>query len=301
MTKFFFFPFFLSLSFSFFSHILWRSGSHLFSPLKARERKFRFPFFIIPEKKKREKDSSAPQFHPLTFFLVRQCRVICWTPDMFIYHCYIWLSAVGFCVCCKIYRLPKASYTWSQKSAQIPQIWVQFDSKPTILTQICGIRTLFWLHVYEALASMLTLRLDCSSAALNQPQKLLSHWKLVEIEMLDFSGRARTGIFISISVTMMIDLWETLTEMSPSLDISGPWGKSLAGLGEWWPSLLGTAQYARRVHPGRSGRLISILGHEMSLKKSFLSGDQHLFKWWNCLENFIGAEALTTWTWIDEL
>ena len=42
-------------------------------------------------------------------------------------------------------------------------------------------------------ATMLTLRLDCSTAALTTPQKDLSFWKLVELKMLDFSDHTRTG------------------------------------------------------------------------------------------------------------
>ena len=45
-------------------------------------------------------------------------------------------------------------------------------------------------------ATMLALRLDCSTAALTTPQKVLPFWKLVELKMLDFSGRTRTGISI---------------------------------------------------------------------------------------------------------
>ena len=45
-------------------------------------------------------------------------------------------------------------------------------------------------------ATMLALRLDCSTVALNTPQKVLPFWKLVELNMLDFSDRRRTGISI---------------------------------------------------------------------------------------------------------
>ena len=47
------------------------------------------------------------------------------------------------------FLLIKASYTWSQKSARIPQIWLKFDSKPTILIQIREAGAVFCLHVYE--------------------------------------------------------------------------------------------------------------------------------------------------------
>ena len=45
-------------------------------------------------------------------------------------------------------------------------------------------------------AIKLALRLDCSTAALTTPQKVLPIWKLVELKMLDFSDRTRTGISI---------------------------------------------------------------------------------------------------------
>ena len=45
-------------------------------------------------------------------------------------------------------------------------------------------------------ATMLALRLDCFTAALTTPQKVLPIWKLVELKMLDISDRTRTGISI---------------------------------------------------------------------------------------------------------
>ena len=45
---------------------------------------------------------------------------------------------------------PKGSYTWSKKSAPDSQIWIIREGFEPNLTQICGIRALFWLHVYEA-------------------------------------------------------------------------------------------------------------------------------------------------------
>ena len=45
-------------------------------------------------------------------------------------------------------------------------------------------------------ATMLALRLDCSTAALTTPQKVLPIWKLVELKMLDFSDWTRTDISI---------------------------------------------------------------------------------------------------------
>ena len=45
-------------------------------------------------------------------------------------------------------------------------------------------------------ATMLALRLDCSTTALTTPQKVLSLWRLIELKKLDFSDRTRTGISI---------------------------------------------------------------------------------------------------------
>ena len=43
-------------------------------------------------------------------------------------------------------------------------------------------------------ATMLAVRLYCTTAGLITPQKVLPIWKLVELKMLDFSDRMRTGI-----------------------------------------------------------------------------------------------------------
>ena len=43
-------------------------------------------------------------------------------------------------------------------------------------------------------ATMLALRLDCPTASLTTPQKVLSIWRLAELKLLDFSDRARIGI-----------------------------------------------------------------------------------------------------------
>ena len=43
---------------------------------------------------------------------------------------------------------------------------------------------------------MLAFRLDCSTAALATPKKVLSILKLVELKILDFSNQTRTGISI---------------------------------------------------------------------------------------------------------
>ena len=43
---------------------------------------------------------------------------------------------------------------------------------------------------------MLALRPDCSTAALTTPHKVLQIWKPIELNMLDFSDRMRTGISI---------------------------------------------------------------------------------------------------------
>ena len=49
-------------------------------------------------------------------------------------------------------------------------------------------RYFYFLWILEsALRNMLALRLDCSTAALTTPQKLLSISRLVELKMLDFS------------------------------------------------------------------------------------------------------------------
>ena len=45
-------------------------------------------------------------------------------------------------------------------------------------------------------ATKLASRVDCSTAALTTPQKVLSICKLVELKMLDFSYRTKTGISI---------------------------------------------------------------------------------------------------------
>ena len=50
---------------------------------------------------------------------------------------------------------------------------------------------------------MLALRLDCSTAALTTPQKVLPIWKLVELKMIDFSDRTRTGISILTSAAWL--------------------------------------------------------------------------------------------------
>ena len=50
---------------------------------------------------------------------------------------------------------------------------------------------------------MLALRLDCSTAALTTPQKVLPIRKLVELKMLEFSDSTRTGISI---LTLAVDL-----------------------------------------------------------------------------------------------
>ena len=49
-------------------------------------------------------------------------------------------------------------------------------------------------------ATMMALRLDCSTAALTTPQKVLPIWRLVELKMLDFRDHTRTGISILTSV-----------------------------------------------------------------------------------------------------
>ena len=57
-------------------------------------------------------------------------------------------------------------------------------------------------------AAMLVLRPDCSpdcsTAALTTPQKILSISRLVELKMLDFSDRSRTGISILTSAVFVV-------------------------------------------------------------------------------------------------
>ena len=48
-------------------------------------------------------------------------------------------------------------------------------------------------------ATLLALCLNCSTAALTTPQKVLPIWKLVELKMLDFCDCTRTSISILIS------------------------------------------------------------------------------------------------------
>ena len=43
-------------------------------------------------------------------------------------------------------------------------------------------------------ATILALRLDCSTAGITTPQTVLPLWRLVELKMLDFSDGTRTGI-----------------------------------------------------------------------------------------------------------
>ena len=52
------------------------------------------------------------------------------------------------------------------------------------------------LNIPSPWATILALRLDSSTAALTTPQKVLPIWGLVELKMLDFSDRMRTGISI---------------------------------------------------------------------------------------------------------
>ena len=48
---------------------------------------------------------------------------------------------------------------------------------------------------------------DCSTPALTTPQKVLSIWRLVELEMLDFSDRSRTGISSLTSASDFLIFW----------------------------------------------------------------------------------------------
>ena len=49
--------------------------------------------------------------------------------------------------------------------------------------------------------TMLALHIHYSTAALTTPQKVLPIWKLLELMMIDFSDRTRTGISILTSLT----------------------------------------------------------------------------------------------------
>ena len=55
-------------------------------------------------------------------------------------------------------------------------------------------------------ASMLALRLECSTAALTTPRKVVPIRKLVELKMLDFRDRMRTGISILTSAADQISV-----------------------------------------------------------------------------------------------
>ena len=75
-------------------------------------------------------------------------------------------------------------------------------------------------------ATMLALRLDCSTAALTTPQKALPIWKLVELKMLDFSDHTRTGISILTSAAVLrthsiFNLYEWCKQMWPNGQICG--------------------------------------------------------------------------------
>ena len=53
---------------------------------------------------------------------------------------------------------------------------------------------------------MLALRLDCSTAALTTPHKVLFIWKLVELKMLDFRDRMRAGTYFHLDISHS---WQT--------------------------------------------------------------------------------------------
>ena len=64
-------------------------------------------------------------------------------------------------------------------------------------------------------ATMLALRLDCSTAALTTPQKVLPIWKLVELKVLDFGDRTRTGISILTSAADTIMFMHDTHQLFP--------------------------------------------------------------------------------------
>ena len=65
-------------------------------------------------------------------------------------------------------------------------------------------------------ATMLALRLDCSTAALTTPLKDLPIWKLVELKILDFSVCTRTGISILTSTSDQF-FWSNRDQVVPEL------------------------------------------------------------------------------------
>ena len=66
--------------------------------------------------------------------------------------------------------------------------------------------------------SMLAFRLECSTTVIPTSKKVLSNWKLVELYMLDFSGRTRTSI--SILKSAAEDKTRVLTPENPRSRIS---------------------------------------------------------------------------------
>ena len=92
-------------------------------------------------------------------------------------------------------------------------------------------------------ATMLALHLDCSTAALTTPQKVLPIWKLVELKMLDFSDRTRTGISILTSAADHRGL------SIPLNNFNLLWGKQFES--SFWCGSLGPyLWHARILEPG---------------------------------------------------
>ena len=78
------------------------------------------------------------------------------------------------------------------KSWKLKRERTLFDAKKVFLFGLEG----FWgqplrPNFPSPWATMLALRLDCSTAALATHQKVLPIWKLVELKMLDFSDRTK--------------------------------------------------------------------------------------------------------------
>ena len=65
------------------------------------------------------------------------------------------------------------------------------------------------------------LRLDCSTAALQTPQEVLSIQKLVELKILDFKDRTRTGISISDSFVVICVEYVNLQLTNGPIDLRG--------------------------------------------------------------------------------
>ena len=85
-------------------------------------------------------------------------------------------------------------------------------------------------------ATMLALHLDCSTAALTTPQKVLPIWRLVELKMLDFSDRTRTGVSILTSTAdCHIIVRANLVNHPNALTVGSGIGVKLLGINLYFP------------------------------------------------------------------